>query len=319
VFTFAPVQVFRDLHTIKHFKNSVVTIGTFDGVHKGHREIINTITSLAKAVNGESVIITFYPHPRNIINPQEPVYYITTLEEKLFQLSQLGVDNIVVVPFSREFSEMEAEVFADAFLIKKFSPKIIVFGYDHKFGRNRKGDIQLLKQIAAKDQVQVEEISEQTLNNITISSTMIRNYLKAGNIAEANALLGYHFSLRGIVVKGDQIGRTIGYPTANLHIDDVHKIIPGHGVYVVKVMLKNNGTNHFGLLNIGNRPTLHKTEKRIETYILDFDKTIYGEEITLTFLHFLRGDKKFDTLHDLAEAIRRDEIAGREYLSSGKY
>ncbi|MFN0274578.1 MAG: bifunctional riboflavin kinase/FAD synthetase [Chitinophagales bacterium] len=310
------MQVFRELQNIKQFRNSVITIGTFDGVHKGHREIINKIISSAKEVNGESVIITFYPHPRNIIQPQQPVYYLTTLEEKLSLLEKLGVDNVIVVPFSREFSEMEAEDFAEDFLIKKFNPKIIVFGYDHKFGRNRKGDIHLLKQIAAKDHVQVEEISEQTINNITISSTQIRTCLKEGNIADANALLGYNYSLAGIVVKGDQIGRTIGFPTANLHIDDTQKLIPGDGVYVVKIFLKNNGTYHFGLLNIGNRPTFHKTEKRIETYILDFDKTIYGEEMQVEFLHFIRKDKKYDSAEMLIEAIGQDEIEGRKFLAS---
>lgn len=312
------MQVYRDLQHIKQFSNSVITIGTFDGVHKGHREIISKINSYAKALYGESVIITFYPHPRNIIKPQEPVFYLNTLQEKLQLLEELQVQNVVVVPFSREFSEMEAEAFAEDFLIKKFKPKIIVFGYDHKFGRNRKGDIHLLKTIAAKDEIQVEEISEQTLNHITISSTKIRSCLKDGNIAEANALLGYTYSMSGIVVKGDQMGRTLGYPTANLHLDDVQKLIPADGVYVVQVKFKNDNAAYFGLLNIGNRPTFDKTEKRIETYILDFDKTVYGEEMKIDFLHFIREDKKFVSADALVQAIQQDEIAGRKFLKPVK-
>ncbi|MBC8045168.1 MAG: bifunctional riboflavin kinase/FAD synthetase [Fimbriimonadaceae bacterium] len=312
------MQVFKDLNTIKQFQNSVITIGTFDGVHIGHREIIHKIISAAKDIHGESVIVTFYPHPRQIIEPTKPIFNLNTLNEKLELLQTLGVDNVIVVPFSREFSEMEAEDYAENFLIKKFNPKIIVFGYDHKFGRDRKGDIHLLKSIASKYKIQVEEISAQTINNLKISSTKIRSFLSEGKVDEANALLGYHYTLSGLVIKGDQIGRTLGFPTANMHFDDSTKLIPADGVYVVKVFLKNIEGDLYGLLSIGNRPTFNKTEKRIEVYILNFDKTIYGEEIKIEFLHFIRPDKKFNSAYELILAMNTDKKFAEDFIISNK-
>lgn len=310
------MRVFRDLNSIPAFNNSVITIGTFDGVHKGHQKIINKIVSSAKELKGESVIITFYPHPKQIIDPEKPVYHLNTLEEKLERLRSLGVDNVVVVPFSREFSEMEAGDYAENFLIKKFSPAIIVFGYDHKFGRNRVGDIHLLKQIAENYNIRVEEISAQTIHDITVSSTSIRNYLLGGNIAEANTLLGYSYPLTGLVVKGDQIGRTLNFPTANMHMDDSFKLIPADGVYTVSVKFKNSESNYYGLMSIGNRPTFNKIERRVEVYILDFDNTIYGEEITVEFLQFIRRDKKFNGVAELIQAMEQDKKTGLEFIKS---
>lgn len=308
------MRVFKDLNSIPAFKNSVITIGTFDGVHKGHQKIISKIVSAAKELEGESVIITFYPHPKQIIDPEKPVYHLNTLEEKLERLRSLGVDNVVVVPFSREFSEMDAADYAENFLIKKFSPAIIVFGYDHKFGRNRIGDIHLLKQIAATYSIRVEEISAQTIHDITVSSTSIRNYLLDGNIAEANALLGYSYPLTGLVVKGDQIGRTLNFPTANMHMHDAFKLIPADGVYIVKVALHNTAEHYHGLMSIGTRPTFNKTERRVEVYILNFNSTIYGEQITVEFLQFIRKDKKFNGVEDLIEAMEEDKRTALEYI-----
>ena len=301
------MQVFRDLNQLPDLSGCVITIGTFDGVHTGHYEIIHKITALAKSVGGKSIIITFHPHPRHIITPESPVYYLTTLEEKINTLSKCGVDVVVVVPFSREFSDISAEEYAEHFLIDKFKPAIIVFGYDHKFGKHRKGDIHLLKQIAEKYQIRVEEISAHEIDHITVSSSKIRNYLKEGNIKEATDLLGYHYEITGPVVKGDQIGRTLGFPTANIYVEDSNKLIPSDGVYLTRVHIKNNPTAYYGLLSIGSRPTFNKTEKRIEVNILNFSDTIYGETVTVQFLDFIRKDKKFDSVNDLITAMNGDK------------
>lgn len=310
------MQVFRDLNRLPQFAHSVITIGTFDGVHSGHRDIIRKLNELAQVTGSETIIITFHPHPRHIIAPNQPVYYLTTLEEKLEILQSLQISNVIVVPFSREFSEMDAMNYVENFLIKNFNPTCIVFGYDHKFGKNREGDINLLKSVAGQYQIRIEEIPAHITDSLTVSSSKIRNFLTEGNITEANNLLGYHYPVSGIVVKGDQIGRTLGFPTANIHVEDEHKLIPGDGVYVVDVKLKNDAATYFGLLNIGTRPTFNKTEKRIEVYILDFDKTIYGEEIKVSFLKFLRKDKKFDSAEELIDAIHADKRHGLEYIQS---
>ncbi len=310
------MQVFRELNKLPQFSNSVITIGMFDGVHSGHRDIIQKLNELAKETSSETIIITFHPHPRHIIAPGQPVFYLTTLEEKLTILQSLDISNVIVVPFSREFSEMDAMDYAENFLIKNFNPKCIVFGYDHKFGKNREGDIHLLKSVAEKYQIRVEEIPAHIIDSLTVSSSKIRNFLLDGNISEANNLLGYAYSLTGIVVRGDQLGRTLGYPTANMHVEDEHKLIPGDGVYVVDVKLKRDPKQFYGLLNIGTRPTFNKTEKRIEVYILDFENEIYGEEITVQFLKFLRKDKKFNSAEALVAAMDLDKENGLKFINS---
>ncbi len=310
------MQVIKDIHALPAFENSVITIGTFDGVHSGHIEIIHTITSAAKQIGGVSIIITFHPHPRHIISPEQPVYYLTTLQEKLVMLEKCGIDYVVVVPFSREFSEIEAEKYAEDFLIRKFNPSIIVFGYDHKFGKDRKGDIHLLKEIAARQHIRVEEIPAHVIDHLTVSSSKIRKFLLEGNVQEANELLGYPYTLSGPVVKGDQIGRTLGFPTANIFVEDKQKLIPAHGVYFVQVSLKNRPQKYSGLLSIGNRPTFNGTDLRIECFILDFNETIYGELLTVQFLQFIRTDKKFDSPEDLLHAMKED-LAMARVLTEG--
>ncbi len=306
--------VIRHIDQLPDLSGCVVTIGTFDGVHLGHNVIIKRITEEAKARNGKSVIITFYPHPRQIITPGSPVYHLTTLEEKLHILEQRGVDVVVVVPFSREFSEISAEEYAEQFLIKNFKPAVIVFGYDHKFGRNRSGDIHLLKRIAQTYHVLVEEIPAHIIDSLTVSSSRIRTFLSSGNIAEANELLGYPYALSGPVVMGDQIGRTLGFPTANIFLEEPYKLIPADGVYVVRVLCSRRNTQYFGLLSIGNRPTFNKTEKRIEVHILNFTDTIYGERLKVELLHFIRADKKFANVDSLVEAMHEDKNTSLEWL-----
>jgi len=309
------MQVFRDLNHLPDLTGSVITIGTFDGVHSGHHEIIRKITATAKAIEGKSVIITFHPHPRHVIAPESPVYYLTTLEEKIRILEKYHVDVVVVVPFSREFSEIAAVDYAEQFLIGKFHPAIIVFGYDHKFGKNRSGDINLLKEIASKYQIKIEEIPAHIIDSLTVSSSKIRRFLKEGAIAEANELLGYPYEISGPVIKGDQIGRTLGFPTANIYVEDSNKLIPADGVYITKVQIKHNAHTYNGLLNIGTRPTFNKTEKRIEVNILDFNDVIYGETITVQFMHFIRKDKKFNSANELVTAMNDDKRIALEWIA----
>jgi len=310
------MQVVRNLQELPDLSGCVVTIGTFDGVHKGHCAIIDRITADARARGGKSVIITFHPHPRQIITPGSPVYHLTTLEEKLQILEQKGVDVVVVVPFSREFSEISAEAYAEDFLIKQFRPAVIVFGYDHKFGRNRSGDIHLLKNIAATYHIHVEEIPAHLIDSLTVSSSQIRKFLLQGDVDAAKELLGYPYALTGPVVKGDQIGRTLGFPTANIFLEDSYKLIPADGVYVVRVRCHNRASVYNGLLSIGNRPTFNKTEKRIEAFILDFNEIIYGERITVELLHFIRPDRKFENVSALIEAMENDVRNARTWLDA---
>jgi riboflavin kinase/FMN adenylyltransferase len=307
------MQVYRDINSIPQSKNAVITIGTFDGVHKGHQAIVKQINFLANEINGESIIITFYPHPRTVIQPGQPVFTLNTLDEKLDLLSSLKVNNTVVVPFSREFSELDAQEYVNDFLIGKFNPKIIVFGYDHRFGKNRNGNIQLLREIAAQHKIRVVEISKQTIQDITISSSKIRQALLSGDIQSATDLLGYNYSISGLIIKGDQIGRLLGYPTANIHVNDESKLIPGDGVYAVKVNLKNE--NYNGMMSIGMRPTFNGTSRRLEVNIFDFNRDIYGETLTVQFIDFMRKEERFNSVDDLIRAMKNDKIKTQHLLN----
>lgn len=308
------MRVFRDLEHLPVFKNAVVTIGTFDGVHKGHQKLIARINELAEIHSGESIIVTFHPHPRLVINPEDTsLKLLNTTEEKVHLLSQYGVDNVVVVPFSRDFSEQEAEEYISDFLVECFHPSYIVIGYDHRFGRNRAGDFSLLDRCKAQYQYELEAISKEMLDDIAISSTNIRKSLAEGNVTMANDLLGHNYTLSGIVVKGLQNGRKLGYPTANIQVADANKLIPGTGIYAVKVHYADS--IYKGMLSIGFNPTFDGREQTIEVNILDFDKDIYGESLTLEFIQFIRHEKKFDSLEELIEAIDNDKIEIEKVLS----
>ena len=310
------MKVYRHLNQLEPFRNAVVTIGTFDGVHKGHQTIIRAIIDKAKSLGGESVIITFHPHPRHIIDPDQRLAQLTSIEEKLQLLEMLGVDHVVVVPFSREFSEMSAEAYIEDFLIGKFRPACIVIGYDHRFGNNRNGDIHMLKAHAASHGIEVDEITEQVINDITISSTKIRKFLLAGKIEPANELLGYPYSFRGLVVKGDANGRELGYPTANLMPDHRNKLVPGNGIFAVRVQVPHN--NHWlpGMMSIGERPTFDGKDKRIEVHIFDYSGDLYGEMLRVEMVAFTRNQEKFDNRDDLMQAMAADEQQCRQLLSA---
>ncbi|MFN8278295.1 MAG: bifunctional riboflavin kinase/FAD synthetase [Chitinophagales bacterium] len=302
------MRVFHSITDLPKFNHAVITIGTFDGVHKGHQQIISRLHELRQQVAGESIIITFHPHPRLVINPQDAsVQLLNTIEEKIALLEKYGVDNVVVVPFSRAFSEMEAEEYVADFLVKNFQPKAIVIGYDHRFGKNRSGGLELLEQLQARYHYHLEEIPKQELDAIAISSTKIRQALKDGETTSANDLLGHRYSISGVVVKGLQNGRKLGYPTANMQSTDNNKLIPRNGIYAARALVR--GRWHGGLLSIGYNPTFNGTAKTVEVNILDFNEEIYGETIAVELIQYMRDEKKFDSIESLIAAMDADKLA----------
>ena len=310
------MRVYRDLNQLPEFTHSVITIGTFDGVHLGHQKLIQRIQSLSKQIKGESILITFYPHPRLVINPEDTtLQLLNTLEEKIELLAASGVDNLVVVPFSRDFSEQDAAFYVKDFLVKNFHPKYIVIGYDHKFGRNRTGDFALLKSGEKQYGYEVQEITKETLDDIDISSTKIRKALGERDVKLAAELLGHPYSLSGTVVKGLQNGRKLGYPTANIQINDKHKLIPASGIYAVTVKIGENTQRFNGMMSIGYNPTFEAKVQTLEVNILDFERDIYGENITVYFDTFIRLEKKFNSLDDLIAAIQQDEKTTRQLIA----
>ena len=308
------MRVFHEFNNLPAFKNAVLTIGTFDGVHIGHQKLISRINELAYQHHGESIIVTFHPHPRLVINPEDnSLKLLNTTEEKIELLSKYQVDNVVVVPFSRDFSEQNAETYISHFLVKNFHPSYMVIGYDHRFGRNRSGDFALLERYKGQYGYQLEAISKQMLDDMAISSTKIRQSLQDGHIKMANELLGHHYTISGIVVKGLQNGRKLGYPTANIQVADPNKLIPGNGIYAV--MVHYHGSIYKGMLSIGFNPTFDGKQQTIEVNILDFDKDIYGESLTLEFIEFIRHEKKFQSVQELINAIDEDKLQTQHILA----
>jgi len=299
------MNIFRQLATLPSFKNAVITIGTYDGVHIGHQKIIKRINDLAQSIDGESIIITFHPHPRSIVNDNYQIQLLSPLEEKFELLQQYGVDNVVVVPFTRSFSQQTPEQYVRDFLIHNFSPKKIVIGYNHRFGKNRAGDLSLLKKMSKTLDFEVEEILKQEVDDLSVSSTKIRNALKAGQVATAKTLLGHNYYVQGIVVKGNQLGQKIGFPTANILIEEEGKLVPENGVYAVNVQVRSN--THKGMLNIGRRPTVNGQNKTIEVNIFDFDSNIYGEQLRIEFVKRIRSEQKFANLNALIEQLKKDK------------
>tara|TARA_Y100000385_G_scaffold253980_1_gene278494 strand:+ start:324 stop:1250 length:927 start_codon:yes stop_codon:yes gene_type:complete len=307
------MRVFKNLEELPKFKNTVITIGTFDGVHKGHQKILKRITDIAQSRNGESILITFNPHPRFVLQPgNKDLKLLNTLDEKIRLLENFGLDNLVVAPFSKDFSQMPALAYIKDFLVENFHPNTIVIGYDHHFGINRSGDINLLKEYQKVFQFQVEQISKETIEDIAISSTKIRKALLAGDIETGGHLLGYPYQLSGYVIKGEQIGRTLGFPTANIQLTVNYKLIPKTGVFAV--MIHVQGKNYKGMLNIGFRPTVEGNSKTIEVNIFDFNKDIYGEEISITLVKRLRDEKKFKSLEALKKQITSDKKEALKYF-----
>ncbi|MBL0310865.1 MAG: bifunctional riboflavin kinase/FAD synthetase [Bacteroidetes bacterium] len=307
------MRVFRDLSKLPVFKDSVITIGTFDGVHLGHQKLIKHIQSLSKKTGGENIIITFHPHPRVVIHPEDQsLRLLNSIDEKINLLEKYGVDNVVIVPFSRDFSDQTAESYISSFLVRNFQPRYVVIGYNHRFGKDRIGDYLLLEKMKQKFNYEMEEINKETLDDIDISSTRIREALHSGDVKLANELLGHSYTLSGTVVKGLQNGRKLGFPTANIQIHDELKLIPKTGIYAVKV--QHAGTRFGGMLSIGFNPTFGGKEQTIEVNILDFDKNIYGESLTIEIVGYIRDEKKFDSMEALIQEIKKDEHKIRKIL-----
>ena len=311
------INVFRDLTQLPVFKNAVITIGTFDGVHTGHRQIIHLLNQEANEKGGESVIITFYPHPRKIIaQGKQDIKILNTLEEKTVLLQQAGVANLVVIPFDGAFAQQSANEYVEHFLVKKFHPHTIIIGYDHRYGQGRLGDYHLLEDLGEKFNYRVKEIPEHILNEVTVSSTRIRKALQDCRVAEANELLGYSYFFEGKVIKGNQLGRTIGYPTANVEVDDAEKLIPGNGVYAVQLQIDNGVQRYHGMMNIGTRPTIGGTRQTIEVNIFNFQTDIYSCTLKVHLVGYLRAEVKFDGLEMLKEQLAKDEESARYLLDA---
>lgn len=308
------MRIHKDINNLPVFKQAVITIGSFDGVHLGHKKLINKVNRLAKSTGGESVLITFDPHPRQIVFPGDDFQLLSTIEEKIILLEKLEVDHLVIVPFTVTFSQLSADEYIEMFLVKLFKPRYIVIGYDHRFGLSRQGDIHFLKWHGAKFGYEVIDIEKQEIEEIAISSTKIRKALQQGDIKQANLLSQDYFILSGEVVHGDKMGRKLGFPTANLQISDKHKLIPSDGIYAVWVHIDN--TQYEGMLYIGHRPSIDsKHSLRIEVNIFDFDKDIYGKKIRILLVDFLRSDQQMDSLDKLSKIISEDKIHAKAVLA----
>ncbi len=300
-----------------HFSPStktIITIGTFDGVHIGHKKILQKVVAEAKKNNLTSAVLTFFPHPRFILNQNSDLKLLNTIEEKKALLNSTGLDALLIHPFDQEFANLSPEQFVKKILVDQLKISKIIIGYDHRFGKNRAADINDLIQFGTKYNFEVEQISAQELNEIAISSTKIRTALSNGDISLANSYLGYPYSFSGKVIKGKQIGRTIGFPTANIEIQEPLKLLPKNGVYIVKCLVKNQEVN--GIMNIGNRPTVNGTSQSIEVHLLNFGEDIYGLEITVKMIDFIRNEQKFENLDQLKSQIQKDKIQAVNFIKN---
>ena len=301
---------------MKKINNSVVTIGTFDGVHLGHRKIIKRLVEAAQDSILESAVLTFFPHPRMVLQKEVGIELINTIEERKQILLNTGIDHLIVHPFTKEFSRLSAKEYIEEVLVKKLHAKKVIIGYDHRFGRNRNANIEDLRKYGEEYGFEVEEISKQDVDEVAVSSTKIRKALQEGNIEKANSYLGSHFLLTGKIVKGKGIGKDLGFPTANLKIEEAYKLIPKTGVYVVKAEIDNEEV--FGMMNIGYNPTVGGSEKTIETYFFNLDKNLYGKQLQIKMLKRIREEKKFSGLEELIKAMKKDEEFSINYINQLK-
>lgn len=309
------MKVYHHIDEINPLDFAVATTGTFDGVHVGHRTILKRLIETAKKNAGESVLFTFNPHPRMVLQPDLDLNLINSLEEKAELLKECGLDHLIIHPFTKEFSRTSSMEFVRNILVKNIGVKKLVIGYDHHFGRNREGSFEHLKEFGPVYGFDVEEIPAQDINNVKVSSTKIRNALLEGEIETANKYLTRPYRLTGFVVKGDQLGRQIGFPTANLNLDDSKKLIPKNGVYAVLVRIDGNDTQHSAMCNIGVRPTVSGKTKTIEINMFDFNLDIYGTKLTVFFKQRIRDEQKFESVEKLKAQLILDEAKCRSILS----
>jgi len=303
-------------HSIKDFAEkdrcTILTIGTFDGVHLGHQKIIQRLNRIKAEENGKTAILTFFPHPRRVLNRGNEIKMLTTIDEKIDLLDKLGLDFLIIEPFTKEFSDLPAREFVKDLLVDQLKIKILVIGYDHQFGKNREGDYEQMKEFGEEFGFRLEKIPVHDFENVAISSTKIRKALENGNIEKANQYLGYEYFLTGEVIKGQGLGKKMSYPTINIHISEDYKLIPKTGVYTVKTRIGKKTV--FGIMNIGFRPTVDGKYQTIEVHLLDFNADLYGENIRIRMLKRIREEKKFESLEALTKQIRKDEETAREWL-----
>jgi len=299
------MKIYRSIEDYNEVKRSVVTIGTFDGIHLGHKKILSRLIKSSKNKDLNSVVLTFFPHPRIILNKYNEVKMIDTLDEKIIHLNEIGIDSLIIHPFDKNFSLLSANQFIKDFLVDKLKIKHIIIGYDHRFGKGREASVTDLKNYADDYDFTVEEIKAQEIEKITVSSTKIRNSINQGDIKTTEKYLGRYFNLTGKVVKGDGLGKKINYPTANIFIEETYKIIPKDGVYLVETIIEDKLFN--GMMNIGHRPTIGTNVKSIEVHLFNFNEDIYGKVISIKMISKIRDEKKFSSIEALKEQLVKDE------------
>ena len=307
------MKVYRGLEEFEKLDNAVMTTGTFDGVHQGHRKILDRLMEVAKKSNGESVLLTFFPHPRMVLQPESDLKLINTIDEKIELLRKEGIDHLIIQPFTKEFSRTTSLEFVRDILVNQIGTKKLVIGYDHHFGRNREGSFDHLKEFGPIYGFEVEEISVQDVDNVNVSSTKVRKALEEGEVHVAANYLGHSFFIEGEVVHGKKIGRELGYPTANLKIENPYKLIPCNGIYAVRV--RRGDDLYGGMLNIGIRPTIGVSQKiSVEVNLFDFNEEIYGERLTVHFIKRIRCEKKFDSKDALIAEMQKDKVKAQQLL-----
>lgn len=308
------LKKYNNLNKYKSSNKSILTLGTFDGVHLGHTEILKKLVSQSKKENLESIVLTFFPHPRMVLQKDSDIKLLNTIEEKAELLEKVGIKNLIIHPFSQEFSRLTAEEFVKNILVDQLNIAKIIIGYDHRFGRNRTANIDDLIEFGKAYNFEVEQISAEEVNDITISSTKIRNALLDGDIELANNFLSYKYFLSGKVEKGSQIGRTINFPTANISVDEDYKLIPKEGVYIVSAII--DGENINGMMNIGNKPTVKGEKLSLEVHFFNFDKNLYDKNLTISFLKRIRDEQKFDSIDELKNQLEKDRDFSLNYFNN---
>jgi len=306
------LKIFNTIQEFQSKNQTIATLGTFDGVHLGHGKIIERLTQSALDENCESLVLTFFPHPRMVLQNDGTIKLLNTIEERAVLLEKAGLDNLIIHPFDQKFSQMEAEEFVKTILVDQFHIKKIIIGHDHRFGRNRSADINDLIAFGKIYNFEVEQISAEEIDEVSISSTKIRNALDAGNIVLANEYLGYNYFLTGKVIQGKQLGRTINFPTANIKIEEEYKLIPQNGVYIVRSFIDGNLV--YGMMNIGTNPTVDGKKQSIEVHYLDFEGDLYDKIIAVELLHRIRSEEKFPSFDTLRQQIEKDRITAKEFI-----
>lgn len=307
------LKIFHSINDFSSPKKTILTLGTFDGVHIGHKKILEKITQNTENEKYESLVLTFFPHPRMILQEESAIKLLNTITEKIDLLEKTGIENLVIHPFDESFSRLTAEEFVRKILVEQFHIQKIIIGHDHRFGRNRTANIDDLIDFGKKYGFEVEQISAQEINEISVSSTKIRNALEEGDIVLANKYLGYEYFLTGTIIKGKQLGRTIGFPTANLKIEENYKLIPRNGVYIVSSIINNKTV--FGMMNIGFNPTVNGENQTIEIHFFDFEADLYHQKITVSLLHRIRSEQKFDSVVLLKEQLEKDQNYAKAFLN----